>query len=322
MKYKNLYWIFLVFLTFPLVCSAQYRNRDFSEVDNYVKSLGPLDSMNMGTISFTLTKRFTENVEKVRAIYDWVAMNISFDCKTARNGNNAKAYYAEEILKTRKATSSGYASLFQDLCSVARIRCLTVDGYIKRTAEDINEKPDEFNHTWVVVQLGQSPDNWFYADPTFGSGFTDEKMTVFTKNFNTAYFFPDKKLFNLQHYPDNTAWILDAGSKSLSDFLALPVIRTAAFEYGIRHFTPEKGIIKSKAGKTISFSIALDGSTDFDIVALAIGPEKKKQTKIVDFRFSGGAINFSYKFDQEDTYPVAILINGKEIIKYMVDITE
>ena len=58
---------------------AQFKDTRFKIVDEYVKSLGSLDTLNMGTISYIVTKKFPDNLEKVRAIFDWIAYNISFD---------------------------------------------------------------------------------------------------------------------------------------------------------------------------------------------------------------------------------------------------
>ena len=174
--------VILATLSVNAQSSGQYK-----AVDDYVKSLGRLDTLNMGTISQVLTRKFPEPKEKVRAIFTWIALNISYDLKAGRNNENSKTG-SDEILKTRKASPAGYAGLFQDMCSVQKIRCLTVEGYTKYKAEDINEKPDEFNHTWAVVQLGQSPDTWFYVDPTWGSGYTDDNMKKYTPAFNDDYF--------------------------------------------------------------------------------------------------------------------------------------
>jgi transglutaminase/protease-like cytokinesis protein 3 len=69
---------------------AQKSYTDFKVVDDYVKSLGTLDTLNMGTVSYIVTKKFPDNKDKARAIFDWIAYNISFDCKAARTNGNEK----------------------------------------------------------------------------------------------------------------------------------------------------------------------------------------------------------------------------------------
>ncbi len=301
---------------------AQETDSPYKMVDGYVQSLGSLDTLNMGTISYILTKKFPENTDKVRAIFYWIANNISIDLKMAKKGSNEKMV-SEDILKTRKANANGYATLFQDMCSVAKIRCLTVDGYIKKTIDDINNQPDEFNHTWAVIQLGESPNAWYYVDPEWGSGYIDDKATVFTKKFNDAYFFANKQLFNLQHFPDNMAWQLGGtGAKSAKEFFAQPIVKQNASEFGISSYLPKEGFIKASTKKAVQFNFRASSDTKIEIVSLQIGTEKKSRIKTVDYSFNNGAISFNYKFDEEESYPVTILINNKPVLGYFAEITE
>lgn len=296
--------------------SGQYK-----EIDDYVKSLGRLDTLNMGTISQVLTKKFPEAKDKVRAIFTWIALNISYDLKAGRNSDNSKSG-SDIILKTRKASPAGYAGLFQDMCSVQKIRCLTVDGYAKYKPEDINEKPDEFNHTWAVVQLGQSPDTWFYVDPTWGSGYTDVNMKTFTPAFNDAYFFADRVVFNYQHFADNSAWQLGPGPKNIEAFFSQPVVKEAAYNLRLGKYTPTTGFLKLPLNKATTFVLNVQPEANIDIVALEIGSDKKKKVKTMDHTFNGKTISFTNKFDVEDLYPVTILVNNKPVLSYMVEVSE
>lgn len=297
------------------------QNPRFKQVDDYVKSLGKLDSLNVGSISHILTKKFSDNTDKVRAIFDWIAYNISFDTKLYRSGGNDKML-SEDVLKTRKANAYGYATLFQDMCSVSKIRCLTVDGYVKNTTEDIGEKPDGFNHTWAVVQLGTTQEEWFYVDPAWGSGYLDEKMAVFTPAYNDAYFFSNKPVFNLQHFPDNTAWLLGPGTRDLKGFLSAPVVKSAAYEFGITRMEPEDGHIKTKTSRPVVFNIRVKPGSKVEIVSLVMGSGKKKETKTMDYTIQNSAVIFRYKFAEEDTYPINVLINNKVVLSYVVEAIE
>ena len=321
MKYFQAFLLTIVMTLLGIQTKAQSTNEDFSIVDTYVKSLGTLDTLNMGTISYMVTKKFPDPKDKVRAIFDWVANNINYDLKAGKNNDNEKTS-TDLVLKSRKATAAGFAGLFQDMCSVVKIRCLTVDGYAKFSTEQIIEKPDGLNHTWAVVQLGQSPDSWYYIDPTWGSGYTDDKMTKFTKAFNTDYCFSDKTIFNYQHFPDNSAWMLGVGPKSESSFFSLPLVKSAAYEYRLGKFLPENGLIKTKLSKPVFFSIKLNTNSAIEIVSLEIGENKIKKTKTVDYTNSNGIISFSYKFDLEDTYPVTLLVNNKPLLGYLVEVIE
>jgi len=313
--------ISIVFVCISLSSFAQKVGRDFKDIDEEVKKLGRLDSLNMGTISNLLTKKYDDKTDKARAIFDWIAYNISYDFKTARNGGSEKNS-STEVLLNRKATGSGYANLFQDMCSSAGIRCLTADGFVKFGTEQINDTKTEINHSWAVVQLGLSPEAWYYVDPCWGSGYTDAEFKSFTKAFNPDYFFADLTIFNLQHYPDNTAWQLGPGPKNKKDFFNFPIIKSAAYEFGLKKFIPNDGAVKAKVDKALSFSYQFSNRTSVDKVSLAIGEGKKKKVKEVPFSFTNGLLGFTYKFNEEDSFTVTVLINGKELVEYAVEVAE
>lgn len=309
-------------LVHPWKATAQMAPDPYSEVDTYVESLGPLDTLNAGTISHIVTRRFSSSAEKVRAIYYWITRNISPDLRAARGNSNEKMV-AETILKTRKANPNGFAILFQDMCSVAKIRCLTVEGFMKNKNDHVTEMPDEYNHTWAVVQLGQSPDTWYYVDPYSGCGTLDEKCTQFTRKFNPDYFFAPKNIFNLQHFPDNKAWQLgSSGPASLKEFLALPLLHNPAYTYGLTGFTPYGSMLKASVKKPVSFSLRLQGNTKIELVALQVGADKKRRNKTVDFSQQGSNLIFTHRFEEEDSYPVTVLINNQPVLTYFAEITE
>jgi len=309
---------FLFILT-GFTVSAQTNGRDFTSVDAYVKSLGPLENMSMGTINNVVSNKFTDKVDKARAIYYWIAHHIKYDIKAARSNNTIKNT-PTDVLLTRKAVGLGFASLFQDMCSSADIRCLTVDGFVKTGTGQIGEKDTDINHSWAVVQLGQSPDTWYYVDPAFGSGYADAEMKVFTPYYTDAYFFTDKETFNLQHFPDNEAWKLGPAPKNKKDFFELPVIKVAAMELGLKRFSPGTGKIKATVNKAVKFSFTLKSTVEITKVELGIGEKKKYKLTEIQFSNSGGMLGFSHKFDDANSYPVTVFVNGKEFISYYVEV--
>ena len=140
--------------------------------------------------------------------------------------------------------------------------------------------------------------------------------------YNENYFFADKPIFNTHHFPDNTAWYLGQGSKNLGDFLEMPIVKPAAFEFGVSKTVPKSGYIKASPKKAVVFSFAVKPKTDIEIISLAMGPDKKKQVKTVDYTISKGIVSFGYKFEEEDSFPVSILINNKPVLGYYVEVTE
>ena len=254
-----------------------------------------------------------------RAIFDWIAFNISFDCKATHSGNTQK-YSVSDVLLYRKATGLGYAQLFQDMCSAANVRCLVPDGYVKTGAEQIGDSKTDINHSWAVVQLGKSPEEWFYVDPAWGSGFTDAEMKVFTPSFNEAFFFADKTLFNWQHYPDNEGWKLGPAPKSRKDFYDLPVIGNAAYEFGLTSFIPGNGHINAKAGKTVSLVFKMNDTAVISKLTLLKGERKKAKEVETAYTFDKGTLRINCKFEEGSSYPITVRVNGKNLVSYLVDV--
>ena len=202
---KILLTFFFFFIVFNSI--AQTNGYNFADVDSLVAKLGAMANADIAGITEKATKPFASKEKKARAIYYWITQNISIDPRGTKL-NDQKNNSPEKILQRRIATPIGFATIFQEMCSQASIRCLVVNGYKKSFTQDINETPDEATDAWNVVQLGVSPEDWFYVDACSGAGFLDNKKTIFYKNFSSYYFFADKKLFNLQHFPENKSWIL------------------------------------------------------------------------------------------------------------------
>ncbi len=309
-----------VFFTIAVLnLHAQTNGRDFTAVDAYVKSLGALDSMSMGTINNVVSNKFTDKIDKARAIYYWIAHNITYDIKAARSNSTIKNT-PTDVLLYRKAVGIGFASLFQDMCSSADIRCLTVDGFIKNNTAQINKNGTDINHSWAVVQLGQSPETWFYVDAALGSGYADAEMKLFTPYYTDAYFFTEKETFNLQHYPDNEAWKLGSGPKSKKDFFEMPVVKVAAIELGIKKLSPNEGIIKTKVNKGVKFSFTIKSTEQINKVELGMGEKKKYKVEEIQYSNSATVLSFTYKFQDTNEYPVTVFVNGKEFVTYLAEV--
>lgn len=298
---------------------AQQAETPLSENDEYVKKLGALEKFNVAIIADTITKKFSDKKDKARAIYFWIANNIALDPKGIKM-NDTKNNAPETVVQLRKATPLGFAMLFQEMSSLVNIRCLVVDGYVKNFPEEINNKADEINHSWNVVQLGQSPEKWFYVDVAKASGFLDKKKTVFTKQFTSEYFFADKKLFNLDHYPDNSAWQLGGEQKSMKEFYALPVIGNTAYSYGLQKPMPTSGYIKTKTNTAVNFSFNYDASKPITSITLVMGMGSKElKPEPMNFTDNGGSVRFSYTFKKADTFPVKIIVDGRTLLEYFVE---
>ncbi len=317
---KLLFCFALTFCVASII--AQTKVNKYKNVDDIVSKLGALNNFNVAIIADTITEKFTNNEEKARAIYFWIAKNIAIDAKAVKQ-NDTKNTLPENVIALRKANPLGFSLLYQEMCSNVKIRCLSVDGFVKNYPTEINEKEDEKNYSWNVVQLGQSPESWYFVDVCRASGFLDKKMTTFTPQFTSEYFFADRKLFNLTFFPDNMAWQLGGGVKSLKDYYALPVISNEAFGLEMKSPTPLTGLIKTTLKKPVSFSFTVNNEVPIKNISFYMGDEKKlPKPEAMNFDNNNGTITFSYLFKKADSFPLRIVADGKDILQYMVEVSE
>lgn len=315
---KKIFFLLIAALT---GLGAWAQNRNYKNIDDKVAALGAMPAENVATIAEKVTGMFSDKEDMARAIFYWIANNIEIDPKATKNQDQRKIL-PEEIIKYRKATPLGMANLYQEMASDAGIRCLSVDGFVKNSWQDINEIPDEPNFSWNVVQLGTSPDQWFYVDVAGATGFLDADQKVFTKKFTSKYFFTDKALFNLTHFADNIAWQLGPSPKTLKEFYSLPVLKTSAYDLGVVKISPTTGFIKTKTTKSINYTIAYNGN-DIKTVSLLIGADKKKtKSEPMNFSMSNNTISFAYTFKTEDNMPVKIVVDGVVLAEYVMEVEE
>jgi Transglutaminase-like superfamily len=315
---------FFTLFTFLIatISFAQTSTSKYQYIDDEVKKMGIFTAKNVAEIAGAITVKFSSNEDKARAIFYWIANNIAIDAK-AVSKQDERNKLPEKVIELRKATPLGFSLLVQEMCSYAKIRCLSVDGFVKNRTEEINEKADEKNYSWNVVQLGQTSEAWYYIDACRASGFLDPKQTIFTKQFTSQYFFADKKLFNLIYFPDNLAWMLGGGNKSMKDFYALPIIGNEAVGLEFRKLSPLTGVIKTTIIKPVNFSFSINNDNTIKKISILIGDVKKKQKEEpMNFDNSNGNISFAYTFKKEDTFPIQIVADGKIVLQYIVEVTE
>ncbi len=90
-------------------------------------------------------------------------------------------------------------------------------------------------------------------------------------------------------------------------------------EYGIKKLTPDDGTLQKQIEQAGLFPYILKRTTGHYFCIAGYG-RKRYKLKEVDFVYSGGTLSFSYKFDEENSFPVMILVNGKEFVGYTVEV--
>lgn len=321
MNFKYSFFILAISL-FQFSSFAQETQRRAGPAQ-YAQMLGALTGKNPAEIADTLTMPFSERRDKALALYSWVARNIALDPKATRSNDKSKTD-PTTVLKNRKTVPQGFALLYQELASIAGIRCLSIEGYTRYEIANLEEKPEETNHSWNVVQLGQSPADWYYVDVAKGSGHLDSRGINFIPEYSEGYFFPSKQLFDRDHFPENKAWQLGPQAPaSLQQFLNLPLIHTAPYEMGLQTLQPATGILKLKTSSWTQFQYRLNSIDSIFSVEILWGDNiKKNKPEPMNFRHNNDELSFEFNFKSEVESPLIIRVNEKEFCTYLLKVEE
>ncbi len=252
----------ILFLIIALSFFSQKASIDFSTIDykiQFVKTASPVE------LAKQLTSFCNNDLEKVRAIFKWIADNISYQTKQPDNrkgisfineddDNNSPLKplderVAETVLQKGFALCNGYTRLFKTLCSYAGIRSEIITGYAR-----VSKSYKRFgnNHTWNAVMIDNK---WQLLDVTWASGFISWTGDKFIRSFNEEYFLAPPALFILEHYPDNLAWVLMDRPPLMTEFLSSPFKQKTFSKYKITTYKPASGIIEVNQGDTLQIEL-------------------------------------------------------------------
>ncbi len=314
MKTSIRFVFLLILITYSRLSHSQFA---FEAIDSFAISIGSCDSMDIPTITNQLTRPFTDQISKTRAIYTWIANNINYDCP-AYHIPTKRVSEPEKVLKLRKAVCEGYANLFQEMCSNANIQCLTIDGYARVSIDDIGNKSKAPNHTWNAVQINGV---WKLIDVTWASGVVDKKVKYFTKLFSDFYFFTDPNKFIYSHYPTLKAWLLTKQKITFKEFNENPLIKENYFYSKIKEFSPNEGIIKLKQDETTQITIVTDEPNNLTKIELRIDEGTKVSLLPCEIKKVANTVTISFNYSKPGIFPLYLLFDYASVMifQFVVD---
>lgn len=323
MSSKNVLFsfLFLIFFFSSSTYSQKYNSVD-SIVDTYSKDVNHIDQL-VGLIN----KDFFLQDQKVRAVYRWIATNISYDINLSElidsRGINAFSYKTEKekeikekkfksdlvtnAMISRKTVCHGYSALVENLCLKLGIETKIILGNLKSNPSQIGELPSVTNHAWNAVKIDSK---WYFIDVTLGAGFVSGKTNLFKFYYNDSYFFISPERFFLNHYPSDEKWLLV--TKNKNDFAQLPLFFGPYFQYNYQLIKPESGVFLLNKNENLVF--AIKGLKQYDTVEYSISIDNK----ITYLEQENNTLDYSIPLlGKEDSY-VSIYVNRKLIVIYKV----
>ncbi|MGM0839953.1 MAG: transglutaminase domain-containing protein [Bacillota bacterium] len=144
------------------------------------------DAQEVKEQSQTVTAGKTSDRDKAKAIYDYVAKNVSYDVEKYENDDFNWDDSALKTLETKTGVCQDYAYL-----AIAMLRASDIEArFVEGRAGGIFPG----RHAWVEAKLDGE---WVTLDPTWGSGYL--KDGKFVPAFNEDYFDPDMDEFKKTH---------------------------------------------------------------------------------------------------------------------------
>ena len=303
--FKN-YCLFLLLL-FPLgVIFAQSNVSEryalinaFEEIDEHVRDCPKEIKSHPDQLVSYLEDVAETDLEKSRALYVWLAENISYDAKSI-NKNKYGDNTAEGVLKSKKAVCAGYANLFELLGKQMGLDILTLGGYSKNTDDEqewyfVDEEAD---HAWNVIRIDGE---WKVFDATWAAGiaYDDKKgRMVFKKQYTDNWFnlSPYEAIFT--HYPEDTSLMFTKSKITLEEYEKFPNVSIIAFTSGL--LDAEESFQQSVNKPAIKYPVVYDMELDdFEVLQSPKTWRMKRRKKHV-FEFAVSNVIDIYLYENDD----------------------
>lgn len=312
----RLFFLIAIFiLQFQQAAMARTVDRArFGKVDSAVVRVGPMEGYMLKQIVDAVTAGKKDMEERVRALYTWTALYISYDCK-AHHHPKQRNSTASHALINRKTTYEGYANLFKTMCDLAQVKCQVITGFAKFNPESIGAISEKNKHAWNAVFI---ENEWQLVDVTWAAGHTDKKVKSFTKQFTGGWFLADKELFALSHFPDKKNWQMLDTPFNKAVFGAAPIIGPAAI---INEVYPVvmRGKIRGRADTSKKVAFEVDNPSLVQSVSVSY---KYRKIAPVQFTIEDNMLYVDVPFDKAGQYPVNIYINDALAYVYNADVAE
>ena len=246
------------FFIFIFIFSS-INGQNFSKVDAIAKEY----SSHLNTakkLAQKIENDFSDDSDKVRALYVWMTTHITYDLKEFYSGSKKYSFrysskeelrlkkekrnnaLVHQTLKSKKAVCEGYAQSIKKVCDLLAIECNVVSGYSKTMALEIGKIPLGGKHAWNVVKINKQ---WKFIDATWGAGYGDENNRWIRK-FDPFYFFSNPSNLITSHFPENEKWQLLNKKLTKRDFANAPIFSSLFYKKGLVLKRPTSGTLSSK----------------------------------------------------------------------------
>ena len=235
--------LLLVIILTASAAAASTPSRDYAAIDAHARSAPKSAARSIDSLANYLTKSSHDDREKARAIFCWIAHNITYDISLLGTKPDPQT-----TLDRRRAVCAGYAALFKALAEAAGLKSEIVHGGSKASGPAAAIGPDGLlNHDWNAVETDGA---WGLVDCTWGAGRLDERGR-FSKHYTDHYFLTPPDLFAYDHLPDDPRWQLLDPPLPKETYLRRVKVQPAFFESGLKLLTHGEAHIDTGSALTV-----------------------------------------------------------------------
>ncbi|GHU79107.1 hypothetical protein FACS189462_4570 [Spirochaetia bacterium] len=213
-----------------------------------------------------LTNGVSDQFLKAKILHDWICDNIAYDTDMYFSGRITAQDYVS-VLKKKKAVCSGYTNLMNEMCSLAGIESIGINGYSKGFGYDGKIGKDT-DHAWNALHIGSK---WYLVDVTWDAGPMERR--TFIKRYSTEWLFLDSRPFLYSHLPEEDAYQFYAPVLTANDFMREAYIPGKFFQYGLALKT-EDPEYKNLVNGGMTFDIVL-GNNNVSLLSRLRTPQQQ-----------------------------------------------
>ena len=193
---------------------------------------------------------------RVKVLHDWICNNIAYDTVvfTDRWMEAAKQDYVT-VLKKKKAVCSGYTNLMNQMCRLAGIESIGINGWSKGFGYEGNVD-GQLNHSWNAVKIGN---RWQLVDVTWDAGYCD--WGYFVKHYSTQWLYRSPREFLYSHLPEQDEYQYYTPVVSKEQFVQEPYVPGVFFEKGFSLVKDKSPLYSNVMTQSHTFELACSKAT-------------------------------------------------------------
>ena len=230
----------------PVAASSAF---DYSAIDRYALAAPLSVQQSIASLAVYLARKAINDREKARAIFTWVANNISYDFDGVQTGTWEQR--PEFVLQLRCTDCLGRARLFEKLCLAAGMEAVVIGGRVKsielspmhdmRYTIVTPEGTVYDSHSWNAIKIDGK---WQLVDVTAAGG-KAKKLGMIEKGkpVDPYFFLIPAPVMIYTHLPNEEKWQLLEPPLSKQEQERLPLLYEGFFKYEIKTAKAEEKVL-------------------------------------------------------------------------------